>query len=172
VYFGTRLLRREIEARTELSDTQTFQMFSLPDERTPEKCSDFNLKQYRKYIRSIDALANVHGARCAFFIQPCPAIGKTLTEQERKVAGDLQYADTYRRMEQDLLTLHESGVPIVSLVDVFAHVKETVYVDPIHSGWQTGKGYVGYRIIAEAMAKHLARLWDVAPAENAESRAK
>lgn len=161
VYFATSLLRREIDARTEVKQTQLYQMFALPEEWPSQRCTEYNLTQYRKYVRSIDALAGLHGVKRAYFIQPCPAIGKSLTEEERKVVNDVSYADEYRHMESELLTLRDLNIPIVSLTDVFADTSETVYCDPIHCGWERGKGYVGYRIMANRVAAELARLWGV-----------
>ena len=64
-------------------------MFALPKEWDEEHRVAWANGQYRKYIRAMDAVAAQHGVLPAHFIQPVPAIGKPLTDEERIVVGDL-----------------------------------------------------------------------------------
>jgi len=91
------------------------------------------------------------------FIQPCPAIGKQLTEDERKVVRNLDYADSYQHMESALLLLSHQDISVVSLLNCFETTKETVYADTVHCDRQGP----GYKIMAERMASDVARLWGV-----------
>ena len=77
--------------------------------------------QYRKYIRAMDAVAAQNGVLFAHFIQPVPAIRKTLTADEKAVVGDLGYRGLYERITGDVLSLAKGGTPIFSLLDVFEH---------------------------------------------------
>ena len=40
-----------------------------------------------------EAVAHDNGVKTAYFFQPVPAFGKTLTEEEKRVVGDLSYGD-------------------------------------------------------------------------------
>ena len=73
-----------------------------------------------------------NGALVAHFLQPVPAIGKTLTEEEKAVVGDLSYRARYQRIMSDVLSLADDGTPIFSLLDLFEHNPDTLYADVIH----------------------------------------
>jgi hypothetical protein len=136
--------------------------FALPDDWTNEERIAFNLKQYQKYIRAIEAVARAESARAAFFVQPVPAIDKRLTPQEQLVTGDLSYSPLYSRLTDALLATRTEGLQVFSLLDVFRDTTETIYVDSIHvaqdSKTQDSKGN---RILARAMAEHLAAAWSL-----------
>ncbi len=136
--------------------------FALPNEWTGEQRITFNLKQYQKYIRAIDAVSKMQGARAAFFVQPAPAIDKQLTAEEKLVTGDLSYGPLYSRLAEALLATRSDGLQVFSLLDVFRDVAETIYVDPIHLA-QDAKTHDGKgdRILAKAMAEHLAAAWSL-----------
>lgn len=144
LFFVTRIIRQRIEASAAAPDVAD-ETWRLPAEWTAEQRNEFNLQQYRKYLSLSDAMAERLGIRAAHFIQPCPAIGKVLTEDERRVVGDLSYATTYRKLASDL--------PAISLLDCFDDVRETVYTDAVHNN------DVGKRIMAERIARELAKSW-------------
>jgi hypothetical protein len=125
---------------------------------TSEEKAAFNIHQYRKYMRSMLALAKPHGAYSAFFIQPAPAIGKVLTDEERRVVGPLDYGPLYRRMADALLELANEQIPVFSLLDVFAEERDTLYQDHIHMNTPPGNAR-GYRIMAAAMADRIGESW-------------
>jgi hypothetical protein len=140
--------------------TTVSSIFSLPNEWDPAKRYQWNLEEYRKYMRIIDAVAARLRVRAAHFIQPVPAIGKTLAPEEARVVGDLSYADSYARMTGALLSLNGEGIPVFSLLDVFSGVREPIYDDHIHCiiDPKTGESR-GYRMMAEHMADILAAQW-------------
>jgi hypothetical protein len=135
-------------------------IFSLPKEWDPAKRYQWNLEEYRKYMRIIDAVAAKLGVRAAHFIQPVPAIGKPLTPEEARVVGDLSYTDSYARMTAALIALNGEGIPVFSLLDVFSGVREPIYADPIHCiiDPKTLESR-GYRMMAERMADILQAQW-------------
>jgi lysophospholipase L1-like esterase len=133
-------------------------MFQLSADWTAEEKFTFNIDQYRKYLRSILALAGPHRAQVAFFIQPVPAIGKVLTDEEKRVVGPLDYGPLYQRMADALLELANERVPVFSLLNVFAEERNTLYQDPIHMNLPPGNAR-GYRIMAAAMADRIAEAW-------------
>jgi hypothetical protein len=136
-------------------------MFELPSEWDSEKRVQSAIEQYRKYIRAMNAIARDRGIRSAYFIQPAPAIGKQLTEEERVVVGDLSYGPVYRRMTDGLLGLRSEKIPVFSLLEIFADVEGTLYDDPIHLKRDTRGESVGYRLMAEKMAYTLAEAWQL-----------
>jgi hypothetical protein len=137
----------------------TYGMFTLPEDWSPEEKITYNLEMYKKYVRIMNAVCREFNLRNAFFIQPCPAIGKELTENEKRVVGDLGYKDTYQRMSDSLLSLAPEGIPIVSLLDVFNGLKEDLYADPIHCIRDGEENSPAYRIMAERIALELEEAW-------------
>jgi len=137
-------------------------IFSLPNEWDRAKRYQWNLEEYRKYMRIIDAVAARLGVRAAHFIQPVPAIGKVLAPEEARVVGDLSYTDSYARMTAALLALNGEGIPVFSLLDVFSGVREPIYADHIHciNDPKTGESR-GYRMMAERMADTLEAQWQL-----------
>jgi hypothetical protein len=135
-------------------------IFSFPNEWDPAKRYQWNLEEYRKYMRMIDAVAARLGVRAAHFIQPVPAIGKPLAPEEARVVGDLSYTDSYARMTAALIALNGEGIPVFSLLDVFSGVREPIYADHIHCiiDPKTGESR-GYRMMAERMADILEAQW-------------
>ena len=63
-------------------------------------------------LRATEVLARDYNLKSAFFIQPAPAYGKVLTDDEKRIVGDLSYRDIYRKMVAGLLTLRERGLAI------------------------------------------------------------
>lgn len=61
-------------------------IFGLPGDvvGNPQKIFAAQLERYRSYEISIKALADAHNVKSAFFLQPVPAWGKELTEEEKK----------------------------------------------------------------------------------------
>lgn len=145
VFYVTRAIRQRIEASAEQPADDARGIWRLPDDWTKEQRAAFNLQQYRKYVSLSDAMAERLGLRVAHFIQPCPAIGKSLTDEERRVVGSLDYREAYQRLA--------SALPAVSLLDCFADVQEAVYVDAVHNN------DAGKRIMAERIAAELRKTW-------------
>ena len=81
VWFATKTVRQWLNNSTDQTDTQLSRGLSLPTEWNRDQRREFNLAQYQKYVRSMHALAGLHGLKDAYFIQPCPAIGKHLTPE-------------------------------------------------------------------------------------------
>jgi hypothetical protein len=136
-------------------------IFHMPDEirKDPEREFAVQLGLYQKYLRATEALARDYGLKSAFFLQPAPAYGKVLTEEEKRVVGDLGYRDIYRKMVAGLLTLRERGLAIYDLGDVFANEKGRIYADHIHY-WRDAKAESpGNRIMAARIAAQLAETW-------------
>jgi hypothetical protein len=145
------------------STEQFARMYALPKELRddPAALADFQLAQYRRYISLMDAIARRENVKSLFFLQPVPAIGKVLTETERQVNPDLTYADRYRRLVTGLEELNKEGVPVVDLLDVFADQRGTIYVDDIHFDRGPKGESLGYTLVAERMAREIAKRWDL-----------
>jgi hypothetical protein len=166
VYIGLRSIRSVLKRRDHASERKTTigGIFGLDDRWDPKKRRAWQIGQYKKYLRITKGIADEFDLLAAFFIQPVPAVSKPLTEEEKRVVGDLDYGDLYTWMADELVGLNDEGVPVVSLLDVFADHEETLYRDPIHlssEGLQGKSG--GYRIMAERIADHLEALWGLTP---------
>jgi len=148
--------------------TNTSSIFALPPEWDEERRVAWADGQYRKYIRAMDAIAAQNDVLVAHFIQPAPAIGKTLTAEEKAVVGDLSYRARYQRITGDVLSLAKEGTPIFSLLDLFAQNRNTLYADVIHLRRAADGESEGYRLIAERIAETLARTWHLRPKALAE----
>ncbi len=142
--------------------TTTFdRMFDLPPEAmaTPQGLMTYQLSQYRRYIRLMNAMAREEGINAMFFVQPVPALGKPLTDEEKRVNPQLDYGENYREMVRSLETLRDDGIAVIDLVDVFADEKETIYADDVHPVRAPDGESRGYRLIAARMASEIARAW-------------
>ena len=139
-------------------------MFALPESiyKDPNTLFDFQLGLYQKYLRATEAVARDNALKSAYFLQPAPAIGKTLTEEEKRVVGDLTYGPIYQRMIAGMLTLRDRGMAIYDLGDVFATESVTIYEDHVHYLRDPVSGESrGYRLMATRMADRLAEAWNL-----------
>jgi hypothetical protein len=141
-------------------------IFALPTDWDREKRRQYAMGQYRKYIRAMDVVAADRGVLAAHFIQPCPAIGKRLTPEEKAVVGDLSYAATYAQMTEGLLGLRREGFKIFSLLQLFHDVDHTLYADHAHMILDARGESEGYRRMAGAMAQTIAAEWGLKPRAN------
>lgn len=108
------------------------QMFATPADWNEGDRKRLALDSYKAYIRMMYAISRSFGIRPLFLIQPVPAIGKFLTEEEKKVVGDLSYEGIYADMTRELLSLRVEGIPVYSLLDIFESEEGTIYKDVIH----------------------------------------
>ena len=97
--------------------------------------------------------------KSAYFLQPAPAYGKTLTEDEKRNAGDLGYGDLYRRVAAGMMTLREHGLPIYDLANIFANEKGTIYADHIHYLRDASEESRCNRLMAARIGELLAETW-------------
>lgn len=140
-------------------------LFAMPEEVRKDKDLLFEtqLGLYQKYARGIEAIARDNNVKTAYFIQPIPAWGKTLTEEEKKVAGDLSYGTLYRRMAAGLLTLRDRGMAVHDLGDMLKDEPGTIYADHIHFFRAPDGESKGYRLMAARVAQVLAETWGLKP---------
>ncbi len=140
-------------------------LFVLPKDiqDDPERLFAVQLGLYQKYLREAEAVAHDNGVKSAYFLQPVPAWGKTLTEQEKRVVGDLSYRDIYRRIVAGMMTLSERGLPIYDLGDIFKDQKGTIYTDQIHYLANDEGVSPGNRMVAARIGELLAETWGLQP---------
>ena len=132
----------------------------------PERVFQFQLELYQKYFRATAALARDYDMPSAFFLQPVPAWGKVLTEDEKRVVGDLSYRDLYRRIVNEMMSLRERGLAVEDLGDVFESQTLTIYSDHIHYYSDTDGVSPGNRIVAAEIARRLAKRWGLRPRDS------
>ena len=138
-------------------------LFTLPADiaNDPEKLFQTQLGLYQKYERAIEAVAKDNGVRTAYFLQPIPGYGKTLTEDEKRTA-DFDLVDRYRRIVAGMLSLRQRGLAVFDLGDVFEGEKGRIYADRIHCWRDPGPKAEsrGYTVMAERVAQDLSQAWD------------
>jgi len=148
--------------------TTVASIFAAPKEWDKARYWEVGQEQYHKYIREMHAVAAEFGIRDAYFLQSMPAIKKTLTEEERKVVGDLSYRDKYVEWVDNTLKLRAKGIAVYDMLDVFENEKGQIYQDGGHSLWNDATHEArGYTLIAERMAETLAKAWNFKPKESA-----
>jgi hypothetical protein len=142
-----------------------WRMMVLPSEiyDNADKLYAWQLAQWRKYIEIMDLTAKSHGVKAMFFLQPVPAVGKTLTEDEKRATPDASYGERYQRIVRDLEALNQGGIAVRSLLDVFAGETGTIYADWIHALQQPDGESRGYRLMADRMAHDMAEGWGLRP---------
>jgi hypothetical protein len=166
LYFMTHQLRRILAGNAEQAlesepmgqTISTF--FSVPENWSRTQAKNYYFDTYKHYIRKFDALARGMELDRALFIQPVPAIGKRLTEEERKVVRRLDYKNEYLEQRRHLLSLRDEGVPIFSLLDLYDDTEESLYMDVIHHD----KDSIAHKLMAERIAATLASAWALEPA--------
>jgi hypothetical protein len=105
-------------------------------------------------------VARDNGVKSAYFLQPVPAWGKTLTEEEKRAVGDLSYRDLYRRIVTGMMTLSERGLPIYDLGEIFVNEKRSIYADHIHYLYYgADEESRGNRLMAARIGELLADTW-------------
>jgi hypothetical protein len=136
-------------------------MMKLPKDITssPSALMDWQVAQYAKYIRIMDVMARDYEIKSMFFLQPVPAVNKTLTEEERRKLPEVDYGPRYVEIVQRLQALRERNIEVRSLLDVFKDEKATIYVDDIHPQ-RDGAESRGYALIATRMAHDMAKAWN------------
>jgi hypothetical protein len=141
-------------------------IFALPADikGNGEKVFQTQLALYQKYARAIEAVARDNNVKTAYFLQPVPSWGKTLTEEEKRGAS-ANWTDPvlYRRIVDGMLTLRERGMQVFDLGDLLKDHRERIYADDIHFMRDTNGESAGYRLMAKAVADDLAKAWDLKP---------
>jgi hypothetical protein len=138
-------------------------VFARPSNWTSEQQKKWAIGQYQKYMLAMTAIAEQNGVLSAHFIQPAPAIGKPLSDDEKRVVGDLKYGPLYAEMTEELVSLTQRGTPTISLLDIFAGDTQTLYGDPIHLHREVSGRSAGYERLADRMARELGALWRLRP---------
>lgn len=135
-------------------------MMALPKDiaDSPSAYMDWQIAQYAKYIRVMDVTARDFGIKSMFFLQPVPAVDKTLTAEERRGTPDMKYGARYVEIVRRLLALRERNIEVRSLLNVFQDEKETIYSDDIHPRRNLMDSR-GYSLIAARMAQDMASTW-------------
>ncbi len=156
-------------ARPSSKRTTLESLFALPTDIAGdgERVFALQLQLLEKYNRAMEALARDYGIKTAYFFQPVPARGKTLTLEERAVVGDLSYIGLYRRMVEGVLRQREHGLQVFDLGDLFVDVKETVYADGFHLARSPYGESLGYRLMARRVAADVAAAWGLKRRQNA-----
>jgi len=140
-------------------------IFAMPEEIRADDNRLFavQLELYQKYTRGIEAVARDYNIKTAYFLQPVPAWGKTLSDDEKRTVGDISYSDLYRRVVEGMLTLREHGMAVYDLGDLLVDEKGTFYMDHIHF-YRDEKGESrGYRLMAARVGQLLAKTWGLQP---------
>jgi hypothetical protein len=141
-------------------------IFSLPNDikGNGEKVFQTQLVLYQKYEREIEAVAKDNNVKTAYFFQPVPTWGKTLTaEEERAIGGRSADPVLYRRIVDGMMTLRDQGLPMFDLGDLLKDVKDTIYADDIHFTRDTKGDSKGYRLMATQVVDDLAKAWNLKP---------
>jgi hypothetical protein len=139
-YFVSHQIRRGLEQHiSEVSESSSLddslkhleKILPLPPEWSAEQKKQHAIQQYIKYLSLMNATAKTYGISLAIFLQPAPALYKTLTTEEKNIVGELGYGDDYLLFEKNLLAQGKT-LPVYSLLDVFANSHDTLYKDGIH----------------------------------------
>jgi hypothetical protein len=128
-------------------------MFAFTDGMAEAERQRWVLGQYEKYVRLMDAGAKALGIPGLFLLQPTPAFGKLLTEEERPFA-EMTNKPAYDAVVRHLTGLREKhGLPVFSLGEVFKDTRERIYKDHIHVN------DLGNRLMAERVADLIEQVW-------------
>ncbi len=144
--------------------------FTFPHDWPREKVEKANILKWQNYILSLRGTAEAMGLKYAHFIQPIPDLDKPLSEDELKRARWITGERYLRSIVRPAEALKTQGVPVVSLTGVFRDIKDTLYHDEIHCGYDERGDNRGYRMMSKVIATSLGDLWKLKPlAKTAES---
>jgi hypothetical protein len=128
-------------------------MFVFTDKMDEAERRRWVLGQYEKYVRLMDAGAKALGIPTLFLLQPTPAFGKPLAEEERPFAT-MTNKPAYEALVRHLTGLREKhGLPVFSLAEVFKDTREQIYKDHIHVN------ELGNRLMAERISDLIETVW-------------
>ncbi len=164
VYFILNTLRRSTrEALANSTENPMFQQtmgpFVLPDHWTLEQRRAHFMENYLQSVKTMHTIANANNLKFAYFLQPAPVIGKTLTESEQNKLRDTSYKDDYLAMEQQLLALQAEGLEVYSLTHVFENFSGEAYKDSIHIHPESGAA----EVLNNAIIETLVERWGLEP---------
>ena len=162
------LLIRGIEAAAKGKDsfksnkrTTIPSLFALPKDiqDNPQRLFDVQLDLYQKYFRATEAVAHDNGVKSAYFMQPIPAWGKTLTDAERRVVGDLAYGELYRRMVAGMMTLASAACRSTTWAIFSRTTRAPSTPIQIHYLADAEGHSPGNRMVAARIGELLAKTW-------------
>ena len=158
-------LARSKDVASSARKTSMAIMFALPADVVADggRMFEVQIELYRKYVRGIELLARRYDVKTAYFLQPVPAWGKTLTPGEKINAGDLSYGPVYRRMVAGMMALSTEGLPIFDLGDVAKDEAGLLYRDHIHFDHGPASESRGYSLMARRMAEQIGQAWRLKP---------
>lgn len=137
--------------------------FRFPFNVTNAGAAEWNRKKYENYIHLLAGQARALEIPYIHFVQPMKDIGKTLSAEEAAYKSEASSA-TFRKV---ILRASENarakGLHSFSLENVFATEKDTIYSDGVHCRYEAPGKSRGYTILANAMAKQMAKVWKLAP---------
>lgn len=142
--------------------------FDFPTDWDQEKITQWNQQKYRSYIRELAAISGSQGLRYAHFVQPTRFFGKQLTPEEKSYVEPVDQK-IFRSVILDASAIErKAGYATHSLENVFAGEIGTIFSDSIHFAFESPGKSRGYRLVAEAMALELGKMWKLKPRPKAE----
>lgn len=132
LFFAAQGIRHRLQACVKSKSAGEFNPFSLPAGLAHESLTQHNLEQYAGYIRMMNSISKVDGAKVLHILQPAPAIGKNLTAEEARAAGSLRYKNNYLRLTDFIMKLNQEKIRVVNFADIFKDTREATYIDEIH----------------------------------------
>ena len=139
--------------------------WALPKDWSKDQMKEYNLSQYKKYLKQTKSIGDISATKTSFFLQPTPAMHKELSDYEKSTLKNqpIDYLDTYIKLEKTFLSLKDDGLDVYSLTKIYEDVKESVYSDGIHAihtrTSDDTRGSLGYEIMAKEISDKLAISW-------------
>lgn len=122
------------------------------EELSNQEKQEKHINTYGSLLRKMGILSEARNQHLVIFLQPVPAIHKPLTPEDRRVASDLSYRDSYLKMVNSLSNLSLRNVKVIPILDTFQNYKEDLYADLIHfRGDSKGNEWLSKRISTELM---------------------
>ena len=109
--------------------------WALPKDWSKDQMREYNLSQYKKYLKQTKSIGDISATKTSFFLQPTPAMHKELSDYEKSILKNqpIDYLDAYIKIEKTFLSLKDEGLDVYSLTKIYEDVKESIYSDGIHA---------------------------------------
>ncbi|MCB0331101.1 MAG: hypothetical protein KDD70_15640 [Bdellovibrionales bacterium] len=117
------------------------------------------LSEFVRYIKLMNSIVLGAGGTFAQIVQPCAAIGKTLTLEEMQCLKRSNYEEQYLAMEKAILGLQAEGIRTSSLTRVFENTAHAIYRDDAHCILEKNGESLGHFIVASHLAAELGKCW-------------
>lgn len=116
-----------------------------------EQKKAYYLKRYQDYLANMHSIYKRQNIPSLTFFQPVPHFYKTLTSEEKSLAGSADVTLLYNEFVEHFTSVSQAEFPHDSLLKIYEKTSETVYIDTVHTNT------LGLNILGDEIARKFAK---------------